>query len=144
MNSDDRWSIAETVSLVGHVFDDGRLDEIDTVFTSDVVYDMSALGMPVINGIDGAREAARQMGAHGPIAHFVTNVVILGEAGEAGEAGEPGEAGDEVAVHSKGLMLMADRTTNAAVVNHDVLRREPAGWRIARRVIVPSGAERSA
>lgn len=127
MNNDDRWDIAETLSLVGHVFDGGRLEEIGTVFTADVVYDMSALGMPVIVGIEGAREAARQLGAHGPIAHFVTNVVIVSE------------NGDEVAVDSKGLMLMADRTVNA-VVNHDVLRREPAGWRIARRLIVPAGA----
>ncbi|MCS5732894.1 nuclear transport factor 2 family protein [Herbiconiux daphne] len=132
MNNDDRWNITDTLSLVGHVFDDGRLDEIDAVFTADIVYDMSALGMPVITGIDGARAAAQQMGTHGPIAHFVTNVVIVSE------------NGDEVAVDSKGLMLMADQTTNAAVVNHDVLRRTPNGWRIARRVIVPTGSNRSA
>lgn len=124
MNADDRWDITETLSLVGHIFDDGRLDDIEAVFTTDVVYDMSALGMPVIHGIDGAREAARQMGAHGPVAHLVTNVVI----------GE--EDGVEVAVDSKGLMVMADRTVNA-VVNRDVVRREPAGWRIARRLIIP-------
>jgi hypothetical protein len=131
MNAEDRWAITETLSLVGHVFDEGRLERIDTVFTSDVVYDMSALGMPVINGIEGAREAARQMAAHGPIAHFVTNVVILRQ------------DGDEAAVDSKGLMLMADRTTNG-VVNHDVLRRESAGWRIARRLILPAGPKASA
>jgi 3-phenylpropionate/cinnamic acid dioxygenase small subunit len=125
MNTEDRMDIAETLSLVGHVFDDGRLDEIAAVFTADVVYDMSALGMPVIHGMDGAREAARQMGAHGPVAHLVTNVVI----------GEEDE--DEVVVDSKGLMVMADQTVNA-VVNHDVVRREPAGWRIARRLIVPA------
>lgn len=132
MDSDERWNIAETLNLVGHVFDDGRLDEIDTVFTSDVIYDMSALGMPVINGIEGAREAARRMGAHGPIAHFVTNVVIVSE------------DDDEVSVDSKGLMLMADGVTNAAVVNHDVVRREPDRWRIARRLIVPARVEGSA
>lgn len=132
MNADDRWNIAETVSLVGHVFDDGRLDEIDAVFTSDVVYDMSTLGMPVITGIEGAREAAQQMGAHGPIAHFVTNIVIVSE------------DGDEATVDSKGLMLMADGMTNAAVVNHDVLRREAGGWRIARRLIVPARVAGSA
>lgn len=123
MNTRDQMDIAETLSRVGHVFDDGRLDAIDSVFTADVVYDMSALGMPVITGIAGAREAARQMGAHGPVAHLVTNVVIAHE------------DGDEVAVDSKGLMVMADRTVNA-VVNHDVVRRESTGWRIARRVIV--------
>ena len=59
MDTDDRWAITETLSLVGHVFDDGRLDEIDTVFTSDVVYDMSAVGMPVLNGIEAARALAK-------------------------------------------------------------------------------------
>ncbi|SDD46736.1 nuclear transport factor 2 family protein [Auraticoccus monumenti] len=126
MDTEDRWAITETLSRVGHVFDDGRLDEIDTVFTADLVYDMSAVGMPVINGIEAARELAEQLGAHGPIAHYVSNVVIVSE------------DGDEVAVDSKGLMLMADRTLNG-VVHHDVLRRDPAGWRIARRVIVPQG-----
>lgn len=128
MDTDDRWAITETLSRVGHVFDDGRLDEIDTVFTSDVVYDMSAVGMPVINGIEAARELAEQLGAHGPIAHYVSNVVIVSQ------------DGDQVAVDSKGLMLMADRTLNG-VVHHDVLRREPAGWRIARRLITPQGTK---
>jgi hypothetical protein len=61
----------------------------------------------------------------------VSNVVIVGQ------------DGDEVAVDSKSLMLMSDGTPNA-VVNHDVLRREAAGWRIARRVILPARAEVSA
>lgn len=126
MDTDDRWAITETLSRVGHVFDDGRLDEIDTVFTSDVVYDMSAVGMPVVNGIEAARELARQLGAHGPVAHHVSNVIIVSQ------------DGDQVTVDSKGLMLMADRTLNG-VVHHDVLRREPAGWRIARRLIIPQG-----
>lgn len=127
MDIDDRWAITETLGLVGHVFDDGRLDEIDTVFTADVVYDMSAVGMPVIDGIEAARELAGQLGAHGPQAHYVSNVVVVRE------------DGDEVAVDSKGLVLMADRTLDG-VVHHDVLRREPAGWRIARRVVVPQGS----
>jgi ketosteroid isomerase-like protein len=131
MDITDRWAIAETLSLAGHVLDDGRLDELDTVFAADVVYDMSALGMPVITGIEGAREAARAMGADGPIAHFVSNVVIVGQ------------DGDEVAVDSKSLMLMSEGTP-IAVVNHDVLRRETAGWRIARRVILPARAGVSA
>lgn len=135
MDTDDRWAIAETLSLVGHVFDDGRLDEIDAVFTSDVVYDMSAVGMPVINGIEAARELAKTLGDHGPVAHYVSNVVMVGQDGD--------PSGDDVAVDSKGLVLMADRTL-MAVVHHDVLRREPGGWRIARRLVIPQGAEASA
>jgi hypothetical protein len=135
MDTEDRWAITETLSSVGHVFDEGRLDEIDTVFTSDVVYDMSAVGMPVIHGIEAAREVARQLGAHGPISHHVSNVVVLGRGGVDSGA----QDGDEVAVDSKGLMLMADRTLTA-VVHHDVLRREAGGWRVARRLVVPPGS----
>lgn len=130
MDADDRWAITDTLSSVGHVFDEGRLDEIDTVFTADVVYDMSAVGMPVIHGIEAAREVARQLGTHGPISHHVSDVVVVGRGGA--------EDGDEVAVDSKGLVLMADRTLTA-VVHHDVLRREAGGWRIARRLVLPPG-----
>jgi hypothetical protein len=35
---------------------------------------------------------------------------------------------------------MADGTLNG-VLHHDVLRREPAGWRIVRRLIVPQGSQ---
>lgn len=134
MDTDDRWAIAETLSLVGHVFDDGRLDEIDTVFTPDVVYDMSAVGMPVITGVEAARELAARLGDHGPVAHYVSNVVVGGEIDHDGDPDRDQDR-DEVAVDSKGLMLMADGTLTA-VVHHDVLRREHAGWRIARRRIV--------
>ena len=139
MDTADRWAITETLSSVGHVFDEGRLDEIDTVFTSDVVYDMSAVGMPVIHGIDAAREVARQLGAHGPVSHHVSNVVVLDRGGVDSGADSGAEDGDEVAVDSKGLMLMADRTLTA-VVHHDVLRREAGGWRVARRLVVPPGS----
>ncbi|WP_083404740.1 MULTISPECIES: nuclear transport factor 2 family protein [unclassified Curtobacterium] len=129
MDTNDHVAIGEVLALVGHVFDDGRLDEIGSVFTADVVYDMSALGMPVITGIDGARAAAGAMAEHGPVAHLVTNVVVAGR------------SGDEATVDSKGLMLMPDGSVTA-VVNHDVVRREPAGWRIAERRIVPARAAR--
>lgn len=142
MDADDRWAITETLSRVGHVFDDGRLDEIDTVFTLDVVYDMSAVGMPVLNGIEAARQLAEKLGGHGPVAHYVSNVVIARPDGDQDGDRDGSRDGEEVAVDSKGLMLMADRTLNA-VVHHDVLRREPSGWRIARRLVVPRGARAS-
>jgi 3-phenylpropionate/cinnamic acid dioxygenase small subunit len=128
MHTDDRWAITETLSRVGHVFDDGRLDEIDSVFSADVVYDMTAVGMPVINGIEAARTLAEHLGGHGPVAHYVSNVIIVSQ------------DDDQVAVDSKGLLLKADGTLNG-VLHHDVLRREPAGWRIVRRLIVPQGSQ---
>jgi hypothetical protein len=81
MNTDDRWAITETLARTGHVGDSGDIDRRKAVFTSDVVYDMSAIGagMPVISGTEAVRERALRMGANGPVAHHVTNVVIVGE-----------------------------------------------------------------
>ncbi|GAB6899107.1 nuclear transport factor 2 family protein [Kineosporia succinea] len=87
MNTDDRWAITETLALAGHVVDSGDLDRLSAVFASDVVYDMSAVGagMPVITGTEAVRQGALRMGANGPVAHHVTNVVVVREDGAQAE-----------------------------------------------------------
>ena len=124
MNAEDRLDIAETLARHGHMGDQGKLEEIDTVFTSDTVYDMSAVGMPLMTGSETLRQGTLRMAAHMPIAHHVTNIVITED------------NGDEASVDSKGLLLMQDGRVQS-VTHHDLLRRTEAGWRIARRVIVP-------
>jgi SnoaL-like domain len=124
LHADDRLAIGETLSLHGHLFDAGLLDRLAEIFTSDVVYDMSAVGIGTFEGIEVIRSAALHLGPGNPIAHHVTNVVIT-------------DAGDgEVTALSKGFMLMADGTP-ASVTHQDTLRRHDGGWRISRRVITP-------
>ena len=123
LNAEDRQAIGETLSLHGHIFDGGHLDRLGEIFTPDVVYDMSAVGVGTFEGIEAIRSAALQLGAGNPIAHHVTNVVITGD-------------GDAVTALSKGLMLLADGTV-ASVTHLDTLRRHDGGWRISRRVISP-------
>ena len=127
MNTDDRLQINETLALHAHLVDENQLDRLDELFTPDAVYDMSASGLGVFEGIEVIRAAAQQMERTGqsPVAHFLTNVVITST------------ADDEATARSKGLMIMADGQTLA--VNHDdVLRRHEGGWRISRRTITPS------
>jgi hypothetical protein len=124
LNAEDRWAIAETLSLHGHLFDGGHLNRLDEVFTPDAVYDMSAVGVGVFEGIDTIRNAALRLGAGNPLAHHVTNIVISRE------------GDNEAIVQSKGLMLMANEMLES--VNHvDTLRCHNGGWRISRRVISP-------
>ena len=125
MNAEDRLAIAETLALAGHVVDQGDLDRLGTVFTPDAGYDMSAVGMPVVTGLDAIRAGALGLASRSPVAHHVTNVVVVSEEGE-----------QQASVDSKGLLLMLDGTVQS-VTHHDVLRRGEDGWRIARRVIVP-------
>ena len=124
MNADDRLAIAETLARAGHVVDQGDLDRLGTVFTPDAGYDMSAVGMPVVTGLDAIRAGALGLASRSPVAHHVTNVVVVSDEGE------------QASVDSKGLLLMLDGTMQS-VTHHDVLRRSEDGWRIARRVIVP-------
>ena len=76
LQAEDRWAIAEILSLHGHIFDGGDLDRLDEIFTPEIVYDMSAVGIGAFEGLEAVRSAAAGMGDRGPIAHHVTNVVI--------------------------------------------------------------------
>lgn len=119
-----RLAITELISLHGHLVDDGQLDRFEEVFTSDVVYDLSAYGQGEVTGVAALREAALALGAGNPVAHHVTNVVI-------GEA-----TGDEVRVRSKGLGVMADGSCGS-VTYDDTVVRVGAGWRVSRRKVSP-------
>ena len=126
LSTDDRVAITETLALQAHLVDENQLERLDEVFTSDAVYDMSASGMGVFQGINTIRVAAGRMSqsGHSPLAHFVTNIVITNTSDESASA------------QSKGLMIMADGSLHA-VVYDDTLRRHDRSWCISRRIITP-------
>lgn len=108
----------------GHIFDGGHLDRLDEIFTPEVTYDLSAVGVGTFEGIEAIRSAALNLGAGNPMAHHVTNVVITSE------------EDDVVTAQSKGLMIMANGTLGS-VTHLDTLRLHNGGWRISHRVISP-------
>ena len=128
LHAEDRLAIGEVLSLQGFVVDAGELDRIDEIFTPEVIYDLSAVGIGVFEGIETVRSAAASMGDKGPLAHHVTNVLISSNQ-------------DDVAtVQSKGLMLMRDGTVES-VTHLDTLRRHNGEWRISHRIISPIRAQ---
>lgn len=120
----DRVLIHELVGLHGHLMDEGRFDRLGELFTDDVVYDVSALGGGELRGAAAIAEAGRTLGDRNPVGHHVTNIVVT-------ELGD-----DEASVVSKGIGIMADGTAGS-VVYEDRVRRTSAGWRIARRRVLP-------
>jgi hypothetical protein len=128
LTTDDRLDIAETLALHAHLVDADQLDRIDELFTPDAVYDMTAPGIGIFEGIDTIRAAAAQMSAsgHAPIAHFVTNTILTST-----------REGEATAL-SKCLMIMATGTIQG-VTYDDTLRRYQGQWLISRRVITPAG-----
>jgi ketosteroid isomerase-like protein len=129
LHANDRLAIAHTLSLNGHLVDSDDLDRFDEIFTTDVVYELGAAGVGTVEGLEAVRGAARGMAEAGvgPLAHHVTNVVIIGE--------EDGVA----TVESKLLLLMRTGALESAV-QRDTLHREDGAWRISHRVVTPLGA----
>jgi 3-phenylpropionate/cinnamic acid dioxygenase small subunit len=120
---EDRIAIHELIALHGHLVDSGEFERLGELFTPDVVYDLEAYGSGSLHGIDEIAAAGLSLGAGNPLAHHVTNTVVSCD-------------GDVVTARSKGLAVRPDGSTGS-VVYDDVLRQERAGWRIARRTVVP-------
>jgi len=123
LSAEDRAAIVETLSLHGHLFDLGHLDRLEELFTPDVVYDVTDVGMGRLVGIDEIRRAGIELGGNNPLAHHVTNVVITGD------------DSDRVIAQSKALAVMEDgRCVSSTYL--DTLKRTDDGWRLNHRVIL--------
>jgi 3-phenylpropionate/cinnamic acid dioxygenase small subunit len=127
LTTDDHVEIHELLALHAFVFDENQLDRIDELFTPDAVYDMTAGGMGLFEGIDVIRSAASRMAetGHSPLVHYVTNIRLT-------------SVDDQHATAlSKGLLILPDGSIQA-LTHTDTLRRHHGSWRIASRVITPA------
>jgi hypothetical protein len=119
----DRCAIAETISLHGHLFDEGHLDRLEELFTADVVYDVTDVGIEALHGIAEIRRAALDLGAANPLAHHVTNTIITSV------------ENDCVKTQCKALVVKTDGRCGSATYL-DTLRREHGRWRISHRIVL--------
>lgn len=120
IDSADRTAIHEMLGLYGHLIDQRRWDELDRVFTADVVYDATDFGQPITRSLADLRAVWTGDLALHPLAHHATNVVVTED------------ADGTVRVLSKGIGV-GDRGRVGSVTYHDVVVRAPDGWRLARR-----------
>jgi 3-phenylpropionate/cinnamic acid dioxygenase small subunit len=120
----DRLAVHELVSLHGHLMDDGEFERMDELFSPDVVYDVSAYGLGELRGYEAITEASLAMGDANPVGHHVTNICVSQD------------ADGTVRVRSKGIGIHVDGRVGS-VVYEDVVRKGPAGWRIAHRKVIP-------
>lgn len=132
LTAEDRWTIGETISLHGHLFDEGHLDRLDELFTADIVYDVSDVGIEPLHGIEEIRRATLELGMANPVAHHVTNIIITSS------------EGDCVNTRCKAIVVKADGRCGSATYL-DTLRRDDGRWRISHRTVLarrtPLGAE---
>jgi hypothetical protein len=122
LDIDDRIAITDLIKLHGHHADDGDFDAMLSLFTEDVVYDLTGVDMGVLVGYQQIRDIAKQIGDDNPVAHLVTNIVLrpIGP--------------DEVHARSKGIAVMGNGRAGSATYEDTVIRTE-RGWRISKRII---------
>jgi SnoaL-like domain len=128
LTADDRWEIHEVISLHGHLCDAGTYDRFGSVFTPDLVVDVSDLGLAPLRADDTSQvrldsyiAAAHRRGPGGTLALHVTNVLVR-------------EDGDGARAWSKAFILNQDGSI-ASFTYEDQLVRTSVGWRIRHRKI---------
>ena len=116
----DRLAIHELLGLYGHLIDQRRWDELDQVFTADLVYDATDFGQRVTRSLADLQAAwTGDLSIH-PLAHHATNIVVTED------------ADGTVRVLSKGIGV-GNRGRVGSVTYHDVVVRTSEGWRLAER-----------
>ncbi len=118
----DRLEIHELAARYGTTIDDRDWEGLEQVFCRDAVYELHGFE-PTDRRVVGSAEVRRMMeeSQEHPIAHHVTNVIVIVDAGE-------------VRMRSKVIGSGARGRVGSADYD-DVLRRERGAWRIARRVV---------
>jgi len=124
LDTADRLAIHELLALYGHLVDERRWDELERVFTPDIVYDARDFGMPVTRGLAAlVAEWTSDVGmSRHPLAHHATNIVVLED--------DDGT----VRVLSKGIGV-GPRGRVGSVTYRDIAVCVDGEWRLAARTV---------
>jgi hypothetical protein len=120
----DERAIERLIAEYGHLLDEKRWDDLDTIFLEDAIFDATESGYFEIRGIADIRRHWDGPDVRHPIGHHATNVLVTLA------------SDDEATVKSKGISVFAENDGYgpvSSVVYKDIVRRTPAGWRIAVR-----------
>lgn len=124
MDSSEAVAIEQLYALYGHVMDDRNWARLTDVFTEDCVFDATALGVPLMEGVEAIAEVSSTT-PQAPLAHHVTNILV-----ESIEDGKASVRAKALGIYSKGRAFSG--------TYDDTLRKTPAGWRISHRVNKPA------
>jgi hypothetical protein len=123
MTTADTDQIRDLMSRVGYVLDSRDYDRLGEVFSTDVHFENP--GRLVADGLPALVDAFKKI-TDPALSHHITNVVVT-----------PLDA-TTAACQTKALTLRSGGQVTAAEYS-DAVRKEPAGWRIATRLIRPLG-----
>ena len=124
MDVADVVAIQQLYALYGHVMDDRDRERLADLFTPDCVFDATALGVPLMEGVD-AIAATTETSPQAPLAHHVTNVYV------------DSVRDDMATVRAKAIGIYPGGRAFSGDYD-DTLVRTASGWRIAHRVNRPA------
>jgi SnoaL-like domain len=122
LDAADHIALHELAGLYGHLLDQRRWDDLDLVFTDNVVFEGLTRTTHSIAEKVALWTSPEAANSH-PIAHHITNPVVTED------------ADGTVRMICKGIMLRS-ATPSVSIVYEDIAVRTERGWRIAYRKVI--------
>ncbi|MFK8024375.1 MAG: nuclear transport factor 2 family protein [Ilumatobacter sp.] len=116
----DRLELHELPGRYGDAIDDRDWDGLDRIFTEDAVFDLSDLGVPLLEGLPEIKRFMDEDALH-PKTHTMTNVYV-------------DDTDDGVQLNFRIIALQAKGLTGTASYYDEVVKTD-AGWRVTHRVV---------
>ena len=120
MNTQDIVDIQQLIALCAHAIDADDQSLLPLVYANDGVFDPSAMGAPVIEGLDALIAFYAATKPHLPPAHNTTNIHVY-------------EEGGQTRARSKWMMLSRRDGSWLLGDYDDLVVRTQDGWRIKHR-----------
>lgn len=116
----DRLELHELPGRYGDAIDDRHWDGLDRIFTADAVFDLTDLGVPLLEGLAAIKRFMDEDAKH-PKTHTMTNIYV-----------DECEAG--VKLNFRIVALQPKGLAGTASYYDDVVKTD-AGWRVVHRVV---------
>ena len=119
MDPSDRLELHELPGRYGDAIDDRDWEALHRIFTDDAVFDLTDLGVPLLEGIDEIKRFMDEDAQH-PRTHTMTNIYV-------------DETDDGVKLNFRIVALQPKGLVGTASYYDDVVKT-PDGWRVKHRV----------
>jgi 3-phenylpropionate/cinnamic acid dioxygenase small subunit len=116
----DRLELHELPGRYGDAIDDRDWERLDRIFTDDAVFDLTDLGVPLLEGLPAIKQFMDKEAKH-PKTHMMTNIYV-------------DDTHSGVKLFFRIVALQRGGLTGTASYYDDVVRT-PEGWRVQHRVV---------
>lgn len=120
MDLADRLELHELPGRYGDAIDDRDWERLERIFTDDAIFDLTDLGVPVLEGLDRIK-AFMDTEAQHPRTHMMTNIYV-----------DDSEEG--VKLNFRIVALLGQGKVGTASYYDDVVKTD-VGWRVKHRVV---------